>query len=121
MHEGAAEPAQCGLDISPYEGPSQKVLPRLSPVRSSACSSLLQDKGKKLSIDLSVTVLTTGFWPTYKSIEVALPREMVEGVEVYRHYYDSDSKHRYEACHKVWCAFCRSAYCTTKQLFPMVF
>ncbi|PNH12956.1 Cullin-1 [Tetrabaena socialis] len=53
-----------------------------------------REKGKKLIIDLSVTVLTTGFWPTYKSIEVALPREMVEGVEVYRSYYDSDSKHR---------------------------
>eukprot|EP00198_Chlamydomonas_reinhardtii_P003599 XP_001692935.1 cullin [Chlamydomonas reinhardtii] len=51
-------------------------------------------KGSKLPIDLSVTVLTTGFWPTYKSIDVALPREMVEGVEVYRSYYDSDSKHR---------------------------
>lgn len=53
-----------------------------------------QEKGSKLPIDLSVTVLTTGFWPTYKSIDVALPREMVEGVEVYRSYYDSDSKHR---------------------------
>jgi len=34
------------------------------------------------SVDVSVTVLTTGFWPTYKFVELALPVEMVQGVEV---------------------------------------
>lgn len=28
-------------------------------------------------IDLSVTVLTTGFWPSYKSSDLNLPSEMV--------------------------------------------
>jgi cullin 1 len=28
-------------------------------------------------IDLAVTVLTTGFWPTYKSFDINLPAEMV--------------------------------------------
>lgn len=28
-------------------------------------------------IDLTVTVLTTGFWPTYKSSNLKLPVEMV--------------------------------------------
>jgi cullin 1 len=28
-------------------------------------------------IDLTVTVLTTGFWPSYKSSDLALPAEMV--------------------------------------------
>lgn len=28
-------------------------------------------------IELTVTVLTTGFWPTYKSSDMALPAEMV--------------------------------------------
>jgi cullin 1 len=36
----------------------------------------------KVSVDMSVTVLTTGFWPTYKFVELALPAEMVQGVEV---------------------------------------
>lgn len=30
-------------------------------------------------IDLTVTVLTTGFWPSYKSSDLALPAEMVSG------------------------------------------
>jgi cullin 1 len=28
-------------------------------------------------IDLTVTVLTTGFWPSYKSFDLNLPSEMV--------------------------------------------
>ncbi|MCI15448.1 cullin-like protein, partial [Trifolium medium] len=27
-------------------------------------------------IDLTVTVLTTGFWPSYKSFDLSLPSEM---------------------------------------------
>jgi cullin 1 len=30
-------------------------------------------------IDLTVTVLTTGFWPSYKSFDLNLPSEMVGG------------------------------------------
>lgn len=29
-------------------------------------------------IDLTVTVLTTGFWPSYKSFDLNLPAEMVQ-------------------------------------------
>ncbi|RZC50740.1 hypothetical protein C5167_019159 [Papaver somniferum] len=29
-------------------------------------------------IDLTVTVLTTGFWPSYKSLDLNLPVEMVK-------------------------------------------
>ena len=28
-------------------------------------------------VDLAVTVLTTGFWPTYKTFDINLPSEMV--------------------------------------------
>ncbi|XP_050227494.1 cullin-1-like [Mercurialis annua] len=45
-------------------------------------------------IDLSVTVLTTGFWPSYKSSDLNLPAEMVRGVEVFKEFYDQKSKHR---------------------------
>ncbi|KDP42559.1 hypothetical protein JCGZ_24333 [Jatropha curcas] len=45
-------------------------------------------------IDLSVTVLTTGFWPSYKSSDLNLPAEMVKGVEIFKEFYDQKSKHR---------------------------
>ncbi|GIL64270.1 hypothetical protein Vafri_18269 [Volvox africanus] len=84
---------QCGAQFtSKMEGMVTDL--QLAKEKQQHFDDWLKEKGKKLSIELSVTVLTTGFWPTYKSIEVALPREMVEGVEVYRQYYDSDSKHR---------------------------
>lgn len=33
-------------------------------------------------IDLTVTVLTTGFWPSYKSSDLALPAEMVSSMSL---------------------------------------
>ncbi|CAN0841873.1 CUL1 [Linum grandiflorum] len=45
-------------------------------------------------IDLSVNVLTTGFWPSYKSSDLNLPSEMVRGVQVFKEFYDTKSKHR---------------------------
>ncbi|KAK6930141.1 Cullin protein, neddylation domain [Dillenia turbinata] len=45
-------------------------------------------------IDLTVTVLTTGFWPSYKSFDLNLPAEMVQCVEVFREFYQSKTKHR---------------------------
>ncbi|WCJ26041.1 cullin 1 [Euphorbia peplus] len=48
----------------------------------------------RTGIDLNVTVLTTGFWPSYKSTDLNLPAEMVKGVEVFKEFYDQKSKHR---------------------------
>ncbi|XP_057832855.1 cullin-1 isoform X2 [Cryptomeria japonica] len=45
-------------------------------------------------IDLAVTVLTTGFWPSYKSSDLNLPVEMVKCVEVFRDFYQIKTKHR---------------------------
>eukprot|EP00249_Psilotum_nudum_P024291 c29145_g1_i4 orf=176-2410(+) len=45
-------------------------------------------------IDLTVTVLTTGFWPSYKSSDLALPVEMVKCVETFREFYQTKTKHR---------------------------
>ncbi|KAL1323686.1 hypothetical protein HN51_033952 [Arachis hypogaea] len=45
-------------------------------------------------IDLSVTVLTTGFWPSYKSSDLNLPVEMVKCVEVFKEFYETKTKHR---------------------------
>lgn len=45
-------------------------------------------------IDLTVTVLTTGFWPSYKSSDLALPEEMVRCVETFKEFYQTKTKHR---------------------------
>ncbi|CAL5346993.1 unnamed protein product [Camellia sinensis] len=45
-------------------------------------------------IDLTVTVLTTGFWPSYKSFDLNLPAEMVKCVEVFREFYQTKTKCR---------------------------
>ncbi|KAF8660575.1 hypothetical protein HU200_057600 [Digitaria exilis] len=45
-------------------------------------------------IDLAVTVLTTGFWPSYKSFDINLPSEMVKCVEVFKEFYQTRTKHR---------------------------
>ncbi|RVW54547.1 Cullin-1 [Vitis vinifera] len=45
-------------------------------------------------IDLTVTVLTTGYWPSYKSSDLNLPAEMVRCVEVFKEYYHSKAQQR---------------------------
>ncbi|KAL3359349.1 hypothetical protein AABB24_016090 [Solanum stoloniferum] len=45
-------------------------------------------------IDLTVIVLTTGFWPSYKSFDLCLPVEMVKCVEVFKEFYQTKTKHR---------------------------
>ncbi|GJZ80517.1 cullin-1-like protein [Tanacetum coccineum] len=45
-------------------------------------------------IDFTVTVLTMGFWPSYKSSELCLPAEMVKCVQVFKEFYQTKTKHR---------------------------
>ena len=45
-------------------------------------------------VDVSVTVLTTGYWPTYKTTELNLPAEMLKSVEVFKEHYEAETKHR---------------------------
>lgn len=52
------------------------------------------NQNKSLKIDLIVTVLTTGFWPSYKATDLALPQEMVDGVEQFKEFYEASVKHR---------------------------
>ena len=52
------------------------------------------DSNTRPPVDLSVTVLTTGYWPTYKTTELSLPAEMLKSVEVYRDHYEKSTKHR---------------------------
>jgi cullin 1 len=43
---------------------------------------------------INVTVLTTGFWPSYKITDLVLPNEMADGVNAFKEFYDRDSKNR---------------------------
>ncbi|XP_054804752.1 cullin-1-like [Prosopis cineraria] len=55
---------------------------------------LVQNPNMNPGIDLSVTVLTTGFWPSYKSFGLNLPSEMIKCVEVFKGFYETKTKHR---------------------------
>ncbi|KAI9105185.1 hypothetical protein K1719_022714 [Acacia pycnantha] len=43
-------------------------------------------------IDLKVTLLTTRFWPHYKSLDLNLPAEMTKCVEVFKDFYQTKIK-----------------------------
>jgi len=45
-------------------------------------------------LDFSVQVLTTGFWPTYKSPEIALTPEMAKCMEVFKEWHDQKHQKR---------------------------
>jgi len=46
------------------------------------------------SLDFSVQVLTTGFWPTYKSPEIALTPEMSKCMGVFKEWHDKKHQKR---------------------------
>ena len=52
------------------------------------------DKERRPKVDFTVTVLTTGFWPTYKFMELALPQEMVSCVTTFKDFYEARTMHR---------------------------
>ncbi|XP_033637591.1 cullin-4A-like [Asterias rubens] len=39
------------------------------------------------NVDLTVNILTMGYWPTYTPMEVHLPAEMVKLQEIFKHFY----------------------------------
>ncbi|KAJ0401354.1 hypothetical protein ATCC90586_001771 [Pythium insidiosum] len=45
-------------------------------------------------IDFSVQVLTTGYWPSYKVLEITMPPQMVKCMSLFKVYYDSKTSHR---------------------------
>mmetsp|Transcript_18871 Transcript_18871/g.23751 ORF Transcript_18871/g.23751 Transcript_18871/m.23751 type:complete len:742 (+) Transcript_18871:80-2305(+) len=55
----------------------------------------LKDKDFNLNrVEFSVQVLTTGYWPTYKSFDVNLPPEMIRCTQVFKDYHDEKTSHR---------------------------
>ncbi|PON96622.1 Cullin, N-terminal [Trema orientale] len=85
---------QCG---SQFTSKMEGMVTDLTLARESQAS--FEDYLKKTpdahpGIDLTVTVLTTGFWPSYKSFDLNLPAEMVKCVEVFKEFYGIKTKHR---------------------------
>ncbi|KAG8389452.1 hypothetical protein BUALT_Bualt02G0230900 [Buddleja alternifolia] len=55
---------------------------------------LSQNQAANPGMEFTVTVLTTGFWPSYKSSDLSLPAEMVKCVQVFKDFYQTRTKHR---------------------------
>eukprot|EP00937_MAST-01D_sp_MAST-1D-sp2_P006022 g6022.t1 len=54
-----------------------------------------EDKKLPKAIEsFAVQVLTTGYWPTYKAVDVALPPLMAKCTQVFAHFYDTKTSHR---------------------------
>ncbi len=49
---------------------------------------------KKSKIDFGVQVLTTGFWPTYPTPEVAIPGEMTECLDIFKDWHNKKHQQR---------------------------
>jgi cullin 1 len=45
-------------------------------------------------VEFSVQVLTTGYWPQYKPLDLALPTEMVKCTQIFKSYYDAKTSKR---------------------------
>ena len=58
-----------------------------SPAQSAAAAAAA-------AVDLSVTILTTGFWPKYPSFDLQLPPELAAGVAAFSEFYESTNLHR---------------------------
>lgn len=86
---------QCGAQFtSKMEGMVTDL--QLARDKAAAFQEWKDRSGRQFAVDVSVTVLTTGFWPTYKAMDLALPAEMVEGIEAFREFYEREAsgKHR---------------------------
>ena len=51
-------------------------------------------KEHNVKIDFSVQVLTTGFWPTYKSPDVTIPPEMAQCMDIFKEWHDKKHQQR---------------------------
>lgn len=51
-------------------------------------------KEHNVKMDFSVQVLTTGFWPTYKSPDVTIPPEMTQCMDIFKEWHDKKHQQR---------------------------
>eukprot|EP00798_Chlamydomonas_sp_ICE-L_P016007 gene16007-22145_t len=83
---------QCGAQFtSKMEGMVTDL--QLAREKQQQFDEWMSNMSKTLSIEMTVTVLTIGYWPSYKVHELALPKEMVDGVEMFKKFFETE-KHR---------------------------
>jgi len=58
------------------------------------CDQLPEGKAALGGIEFNVTVLTTGFWPSYQAQEASLCPEMQKAIQVFSNYYNGKTQHR---------------------------
>eukprot|EP00930_Biecheleria_cincta_P033017 TRINITY_DN2286_c0_g1_i1.p1 TRINITY_DN2286_c0_g1~~TRINITY_DN2286_c0_g1_i1.p1 ORF type:complete len:754 (+),score=186.45 TRINITY_DN2286_c0_g1_i1:48-2309(+) len=58
------------------------------------CDQLPEGKAALGGIEFNVTVLTTGFWPSYQAHEASLCPEMQKAIQVFSNYYNGKTQHR---------------------------
>lgn len=66
----------------------------LSEELQTAFEGYVNDKEKKLAVDFSPKVLTTGFWPAFKLDQLTIPEEFQQCVTVFKEFYDSRTESR---------------------------
>ena len=78
---------QCGQQFtSKMEGMVQDL--QMAKEKERPFTEWLERKNIKLPLDMTVTVLTTGFWPTYKAFDINLPQEMATSLEHFSNFHD---------------------------------
>merc|ERR1712232_1192732 len=58
------------------------------------CDQLQDGKAALGNIDFNVTVLTTGFWPSYQVQDASLCNEMQKAIQVFHNFYNGRTQHR---------------------------
>jgi len=58
------------------------------------CDQLSEGKSALGGIDFNVTVLTTGFWPSYQVQDANLCPEMQKAIQVFHNFYNGRTQHR---------------------------
>jgi len=64
---------------------------------AAAFTSYCKDHGERLGlgdIEFSVQVLTSGYWPTFKQVDMTLPQNMQKCIHVFSQYYEHQTTHR---------------------------
>lgn len=75
-------------------------------------SHLMQKETEGISLsEFRVQVLTTGYWPSYREMELQLPPILQQGVEVFTKYYKATTDHRkLRWAHSLGSAVVRASY-----------
>lgn len=78
----------------------------------SSYKELLEERGEKPSLDLSVNILSAAAWPTYPEIPVIIPMEIKTAIDKYEaHYKGKHSGRKLEWKHAL-------AHCQLRAAFP---